>query len=88
MTNSEWGKLDPMGKLLAFKRLNAAEALEFYRALPFEDKYFLFCGFPLESIAPLLETLPEAERGRLQMWPKDFQRRMRGLLDAGLRGRA
>src|SRR5689334_5419950 len=59
-----WPKFKPMEKLILFKLLDAARAMEFYGMLPFKEKYYLLCGFPLNSIAPVLENLDAAERRR------------------------
>jgi len=50
-----WAGLKPMERLVLFKLLEPSRALEFYRGLAFEEKYFLLCGFPLAAIAPVLE---------------------------------
>ena len=71
-----WTKLPALDKLVAFKRLDAPRALEFYTLLPFNEKYFLLCGFPLQSIAPVLEGLPLGQRRRFVSLPREFYERM------------
>ena len=66
-----WPKLSPMQKLVAFKLLDAPRALELYGLLVFEDRYHLLCGFPHQSIAPVLEALPPSERRRFVQLPRD-----------------
>src|SRR5688572_17995187 len=67
-----WPRLEPMEKLVLFKLLDAPRALEFYARLPFGEKYFLLCGFPLQSIAPVLDGLSPAERRRFVQLPREF----------------
>ncbi len=69
-----WEKLKPMDKLVVFKLMNAPAALEFYESVSFREKYFLLCGFPLQSIAPLLEA--PAERRLFVSLPREFYDRM------------
>lgn len=71
-----WPKLKPLQKLTLFKLLDAPRALEFYARLPFDEKYFLLCGFPLQSIAPVLEGLSSADRRRFVQLPREFYDRM------------
>lgn len=77
-----WPPLTAMQRLVCFKLLDAARALELYEALPFREKYELLCGFPLQSIAPVLEPLSLAERRRFVALPRDFYERMFRLLAA------
>lgn len=77
-----WPALEPMEKLVAFKLLGAARALELYALLPFAERYFLLGGFPLQSIAPVLEGLGPLERRRFVQLPRDFYDQMfRRLVD-------
>lgn len=68
--------LAPLEKLIAFKLLDASRALEVFDALPFEDRYLVLCGFPLQSIAPVLEDLTYAQRRPFVQLPRDFYERM------------
>lgn len=67
-----WARLEPLHKLVAFKLLDAASAMEFYRVLPFREKYFLLSGFPLDAIAPVLESAPAAARRQFVRLPAEF----------------
>ena len=58
------------------KLKNVLVALEFYRGLPFAQKYFLFSGFPREAIAPVLEDLAPALRRLFVQLPSDFKKTM------------
>lgn len=71
-----WDKLKPMDKLVVFKLMSAPAALEFYDRLSFREKYFLLCGFPLASIAPVLEAAGPAERRLFVQLPREFYDRM------------
>lgn len=73
---ASWGKLKPMDKLVVFKLMSAPAALEFYERLPFREKYFLLCGFPLQSIAPVLEAAGPAGRRLFVQLPREFYDRM------------
>ena len=57
-----WMPLEPMEKLAAFKLLDGAKAMALYGRLSFEERYFLFCGFPLETLAPILEDMSEKDK--------------------------
>ena len=73
--------LEPMQKLVVFKLLDAVRAMELFAALPFDEKYFLFCGFPMQSIAPVLEGLTPAQlRSFVQLPREDSERMFRQLL--------
>ena len=80
-----WPRLDSLRKLLLFKLLAAPRALELYGRLPFREKYFLFCGFPISVIAPILEDAPPALRRAFVQLPAKFGDLMRQdlLRDAG-----
>ncbi len=82
-----WPRLDSLRKLLLFKLLAAPRALELYGRLPFREKYFLFCGFPISVIAPILEDAPPALRRAFVQLPAKFGDLMRQdlLRDAGKR---
>jgi hypothetical protein len=71
-----WRELSPLDRLVAFKLLDAPRALEFYGRLSFKEKYFLLCGFPLQSIAPVLEDLPPGQKRRFVQLPREFYDRM------------
>ncbi len=71
-----WTQLEPMQKLVCFKVMDAPRALELYDALSFNEQYFLLCGFPLQSIAPVLEGLSPMERRVFVQLPRDFYDRM------------
>lgn len=75
-----WAGLSPLQKLTLFKLLDASRAMEFYDSLPFAERYFLLGGFPLQSIAPVLEDLePSARRLFVQLPRGDWERMFRGL---------
>ena len=67
-----WPRLRPLHKLAAFKLMDAASALQFYRALPYRERYFLFSGFPLQSIAPLIADAPASARRLFVQLPARF----------------
>lgn len=52
-----WDGFEGLAKLILFKLLKPAKALRLYERLSFESQYFLFCGFELQTIAPVLEDL-------------------------------
>jgi len=79
---ASWSALAPMRKLVAFKLLDAPRALELYEKLPFAERYFLLCGFPLQSIAPILEKLSPLERRLFVQLPRGFYDRMFRMLAA------
>lgn len=77
-----WPALAPMEKLIIFKLMEPGRALEFFAVLPFEEKYFLYCGAPLETIAPVLEDLRAPERRLFHQLPRGFAEKMfRSLLE-------
>ena len=57
-----WPELEPMEKLACYKLLASEKAWALFQRLSFEDRYFLFSGFPLECISPILEELTEEEK--------------------------
>ncbi len=67
-----WPRLDSLRKLLLFKLLAAPRAMELYGRLTFREKYFLFCGFPINAIAPVLEDAPPALRRAFVQLPAKF----------------
>jgi hypothetical protein len=67
-----WPRLGPLHKLIAFKLLDAASALAFYRLLPSQERYFLFSGFPLQSIAPVIAEAPASVRRLFVQLPAKF----------------
>lgn len=76
-----WPGLSPLERLVCFKLLDANSALEVFEALPFEERYFVFSGFSVDSVAPVLEDLPPSERRLFVQLPKDaYDRMFRGLL--------
>ncbi|MFA6316690.1 MAG: hypothetical protein WC943_04670 [Elusimicrobiota bacterium] len=52
----------PLEKLACFKLMRHETALALFRLLPFSERYFLVCGFPLQSLAPLLSELSGLQR--------------------------
>lgn len=86
---SEWPAFRPIEKLLAFKLMEPGRASEYFAVLPFEDKYFLYCGAPLETIAPILEDLPAPQRRLFHQLPRGFAEKMfRNLLENNQRAQA
>jgi Mg/Co/Ni transporter MgtE len=73
---SIWPQFGAMSKLVLFKLIDAQRALEFYEMLPLKEKYYLLCGFPLQSIAPVLEKLSPIQRRLFVSLPKEFYNRM------------
>ena len=71
-----WPRFRPLERLVLFKLMDAPAALEFYRELPFKERYLLLCGFPLNSIAPILEEVGPAERRLFVQLPREFYDRM------------
>ena len=67
-----WPRLAPLHKLIAFKLMDAVSALAFYRRLPYREKYFLFSGFPLQSIAPVIAEAPASVRRLFVQLPAKF----------------
>jgi len=53
-----WTDFRPMERLLLFKLLAPAAALELFTILPFEEGYRLFGGSDRGAAAPALEGLP------------------------------
>lgn len=71
-----WSDFLPLEKLVLFKLMDAPAALKFYRGLPFKERYFLLCGFSINSIAPVLEEAGPAERRLFVQMPRQFYDRM------------
>ena len=71
-----WPQFGAMNKLVLFKLMDAPRAIEFYEMLPLKEKYYLLCGFPLQSIAPVLEGISPAQRRLFVSLPKEFYNRM------------
>jgi len=67
-----WPRLEPLHKLIAFKLMDAASALDFFRRLPYKERYFLFSGFPLQSIAPVIADAPASVRRLFVQLPAGF----------------
>jgi len=74
--SSSWPGFKPLEKLILFKLMEIPQAMEFYESLSFQERYFLFCGFPLDSIAPILENLDPTQRRLFRQWPREFYDRM------------
>jgi len=73
--------LPAMDRLIVFKLLDASRAMEVFGELSFEDKYLVFCAFPLQAVAPALEGLSPAElRPFVQLPREDYDRMFRRLL--------
>ncbi len=71
-----WPQFGALNKLVLFKLMDAARAMELYARLSLKEKYYLLCGFSLQSIAPVLEGLKPAERARFVQLPRKFYDRM------------
>ena len=71
-----WPQFGALNKLVLFKLMDAGRAMEFYAQLPMKEKYYLLCGFPLSSIAPILETLEPVQRRVFVQLPREFYDRM------------
>jgi hypothetical protein len=71
-----WEGLSPIDKLVVFKLLDASRAMDFYGMVPFKEKYYLLCGFPLNVIAPVLEGLEVSQRRLFLQLPQKFYDRM------------
>jgi len=67
-----WPRLAPLHKLIAFKLMDAVSALAFFRRLPYRERYFLFSGFPLQSIAPVIAQAPASVRRLFVQLPAKF----------------
>jgi hypothetical protein len=68
----DWPRLAPLHKLIVFKLMDATSALAFYRLLAYKEKYFLFSGFPLQSIAPVIEEASASVRRLFVQLPAKF----------------
>jgi len=71
-----WRRLEPLHQLAAFKLMDAASALAFYRRLPYRERYLLFSGFPLQAIAPLIADAPASMRRLFVQLPARFHETM------------
>ena len=71
-----WPRFKPLEKLVLFKLLDAPRAMDFYGLLSFKEKYYLLCGFPLNTIAPILEGLKPSQRRIFVQLPRKFYDRM------------
>lgn len=71
-----WPQFLPLQKLVLFKLMDAPRALDFYGRLPVREKYFLLCGFSINSIAPILETLSPMQRRHFVQLPREFYDQM------------
>jgi Mg/Co/Ni transporter MgtE len=71
-----WPRLKPLHKLVAFKLMNAAAAADFFALLPGAERYFLCCGFPAASIAPILENAAPPERRLFVQLPAPLRKRL------------
>jgi len=56
-----WSRFSPMGHLILFKLMEAGRAVQFFRILPFESRYFLLGGLPLGALGPVLHSMPNEE---------------------------
>lgn len=72
--------LAPMERLVMFKLLAPAAALSLCRCLAPAEVYFLLCGFPLHSIAPVLDGLEGWQRASFHEGPRGLHDEMLGLL--------
>lgn len=68
-----WRALPSLGRLALFKLLEPPRAMELFYRLGYDEKYFLFCGLPMSSVAPLLEGLPPQEKRRFVSLPRSCQ---------------
>ncbi|OIO12415.1 MAG: hypothetical protein AUJ52_00280 [Elusimicrobia bacterium CG1_02_63_36] len=71
-----WPRLPLFDRLTAFKLLSPERAWAFFENLGEADRYALFTGFDLGSIAPVLEPLPDSERALFVALPESFRDRM------------
>lgn len=71
-----WTGFKPMEKLVVFKLLDARRAMDLYGLVGFKEKYYLLCGFPLNSIAPVLEDLVPVRRRLFVELPRECYDRM------------
>lgn len=71
-----WPRLRPLEKLVFFKLMDASAAMDFYARLSFREQYFLFCGFPLQSISPILEEADASQRRLFVQLPRAFYESM------------
>ena len=71
-----WTGLEPMHKLVAFKLMDAASAMDFFDRLPYREKYFLFSGFGIDSIAPVISGAPPSVRRLFVSLPARFYKTM------------
>jgi Mg/Co/Ni transporter MgtE len=75
-----WPEFTPLEKLVLFKLQTPANALDFYEGLEADEQYFLLSGFEINTIAPLLEDLPEKSRALFQKLPESYYDKMLHLL--------
>jgi Mg/Co/Ni transporter MgtE len=76
-----WEDLKPLEKLVYFKLLEPERAMEFYGRLDFHERYYLLTAFDLNSIAPVLEGLPEDARSLfVSLEPPYYNRMLQGLV--------
>ncbi len=74
------GDFSPIERLVLFKLLDAPRAMEVFGLVGFDDRYLLFCGFPLQAIAPVLEGLSVLQRRAFVQLPREDGDRMFRLL--------
>ncbi|MBI5210985.1 MAG: hypothetical protein HY927_13530 [Elusimicrobia bacterium] len=74
--------LAPMERLVMFKLLAPAAALALCRRLVPAEVYFLLCGFPLQSIAPVLDGLEGWQRASFHESPRGLHDEMLSFLAA------
>lgn len=51
----DWGRLSPLRRVAAWRRLSRPEAAEAFRALPPEARWLLYLGCDDGALAPLTE---------------------------------
>ena len=65
-----WPSFQPLRKAALFKLLEPTDAMEFYRELSPDEKYFLLCAFEPGCIAPLVEDLAPVARSVFRRLPE------------------
>ncbi|MBI5625172.1 MAG: hypothetical protein HY924_15450 [Elusimicrobia bacterium] len=79
--------LAPLEKLACFKLMRPEAAAVVFSRLPFSERYFFLCGFPQQSMAPLLEGLSGWQRSLFHASPPAlFDRMLDEMLDDKRRG--
>ncbi|MFH1726237.1 MAG: hypothetical protein ABII00_16635 [Elusimicrobiota bacterium] len=80
-----WPELEPLEKIAVFKLLAPERAMGFFGSRSFGDKYLLFSAYDVNSIAPLLEDLPDRTRALFEPLPDGSYERMLEVLEAEAR---